>query len=138
MSYRLLDHATDAFIEIKADSLEEAFLTAARSVVDLTLDSKKVDVKETREFIVDGKDLRYLLFNLIEEMIFLLITEGFAVKTIETQLSQNREYHIHVKAHGEPLELRKHNFKVEIKAPTFHEMRIKQNEKVLMRFLLDL
>lgn len=138
MSYRLLDHATDAIIEIKANSLNEAFLIAAKSVVDLTIDSDKVEEKEMKEFVAYGKDLRYLLFNLLEEMIFLLITEGFAVRRIELELEKGKEYRVTVKSFGEPLEFKKHNFKVEIKAPTFHEMQIEQNGGVTMRFLLDL
>jgi len=34
--------------------------------------------------------------------------------------------------------LRKHDFKVEIKSPTFHEMEIEQKDKVIMKYLLDL
>lgn len=138
MSYRQLEHATDAIIEIKANNLHDAFLTAAKSVVDLTIDPEKVEEKESREFTVEDKNLRYLLFSLLEEMIFLLITEGFAVKRIELQLKEKEQYKINLKAYGEPLEFKKHNFKVEIKAPTFHDMRIEQNGEITMRFLLDL
>ena len=49
------------------------------------------------------------------------------------------KYSIHGIIHGEPIDLKKHGFKVEIKAPTFHDMRIDENPKgVSMRFLLDL
>ena len=41
-------------------------------------------------------------------------------------------------ARGENVNLSKHGFKVEIKSPTFHDMRIKQNGNVVMRYLLDL
>jgi SHS2 domain-containing protein len=34
--------------------------------------------------------------------------------------------------------LKKHNFKVEIKAPTFYDMVIRNEEEVYMKFLLDL
>jgi len=47
-------------------------------------------------------------------------------------------YKIIAKAYGEPLDLHKHNFKVEIKAPTFYDMEIRQDKGVFMRFLLDL
>ena len=47
-------------------------------------------------------------------------------------------YKINAKAFGETLERKKHNFKVEIKAPTFYDMVIKNEDKVYMRFLLDL
>jgi SHS2 domain-containing protein len=40
---------------------------------------------------------------------------------------------------GEPLELDRHHYKVEIKAVTYHEMEIKQEKGMTTaRFLLDL
>ena len=39
---------------------------------------------------------------------------------------------------GEKLDLKKHNFKIEIKSPTFHLMEIKENDEVTMQYLLDL
>ncbi|RMW34392.1 MAG: archease [Nitrosopumilus sp.] len=138
MSYKFLDHATDAIIEVRAKDLKEAFSVTADAVINLTLDQYKVEEKEQREFLAQGKDLRYLLFSWLEEIPFLLITEGFAIKRIEFDIIQNQDYKINATAYGEPLDFKKHNFKVEIKAPTFYEMEIKQNEGVFMRFLLDL
>ncbi len=138
MSYRFLDHATDAIIEVKAKDLKEAFSVTADAVINLTLDQDKVEEKEQREFSAQGKDLRYLLFSWLEEIPFLLITEGFAIRRIEFQLIENNDFKINAIAFGEPLDFKKHNFKVEIKAPTFYDMEINQNEGVFMRFLLDL
>jgi len=138
VSYKFLDHATDAFIEVTAKNLDEAFLVTANAVINLTLDQNKVEEKEEKKIIAQGKDLRYLLFSWLEEITFVLITEGFAIKRIELKIQQNENYKIFAKAYGEPLDFLKHNFKVEIKAPTFYEMKIEQNDQVFMRFLLDL
>ncbi len=138
MSYKFLDHATDAFIEVTAKDLKEAFAVTADAVINLTLDQDKVEEKEQKEFSAKGKDLRYLLFSWLEEITFVLITEGFAIKRIEFDINKNTEYTINAKAFGESLDFEKHNFKVEIKAPTFYEMKIEQNNGVFMRFLLDL
>ena len=138
-----MDHATDAIIEVNAKDLHEAFLVAADAVINLTLDQDKVQEIEKKEFLAKGKDLRYLLFSWLEEIPFLLITEGFAIKRIEFQINsndENKDYTIQAVAFGEPLDFQKHNFKVEIKAPTFYDMEIKEtkNDGVFMRFLLDL
>ncbi|MDH3780541.1 MAG: archease [Nitrosopumilus sp.] len=54
-------------------------------------------------------------------------------------MEENDGYRINAKAFGETLDVKKHNFKVEIKAPTFYDMEIRQdNNGVYMRFLLDL
>ena len=138
MSYKFLDHATDAIIEINAKNLKEAFSTAADAVINLTIDQNKVEEKDTKEFTSQGKDLYYLLFSWLEEIPFVLITEGFAIKRIEFNIEKNDSYKINAKAFGEILDLKKHNFKVEIKAPTFYDMVIENKEQVYMKFLLDL
>ena len=138
MSYKFLDHATDAIIEVTAKDLKEAFAVAADAEINLTLDQDKVEEKDQRKFSANGKDVRYLLFSWLEEIPFVLITEGFAIKRIEFEIKENGGYKIEATAFGEPLDVKKHNFKVEIKAPTFYDMEIRQNNGVYMRFLLDL
>ena len=138
MSYKVLDHATDAFIEVTASSLTEAFKVAGDSVVDTILDNSKIEEKEERNIVVMGKDLNYLLYNWLEDLIYLIITEGFAIKKLNITLEKNEEYTISAQIFGEDIDIKKHGFKVEIKSPTFHEMEIKQEKLVTMRFLLDL
>ena len=138
MSYRFLDHATDAIIEINAKDLKEAFSVAADAVINLTLDQDKVEENESKKFVAKGKDLYYLLFSWLEEIPFILITEGFAIKRIEFNIEKKDRYKINAKAIGENLDLKKHNFKVEIKAPTFYDMVIRNEKETYMKFLLDL
>ena len=138
MSIQYLEHATDAFILVTAPSLTDAFTLAGQSVVDTTLDKKTIEEKEQRTLKVSGKDLSYLLFNWLEEVNYQLITEGFAIARFSLEISKNSTYKLKSTIFGEPIDLKKHHFKVEIKAPTFHMMEIKQNNQVTMRFLLDL
>ena len=138
MSYKILDHATDAFIEVTASSLAEAFEVAGYSVIDTILDNSKIEEKNERNIVVKGKDLNYLLYNWLEEIIYLVITEGFAIKKLKITLEENEEYTISAGIFGENIDIKKHGFKVEIKSPTFHEMEIKQEKQVTMKFLMDL
>jgi len=138
LSYKSLDHATDAIFEVTAANLQEAFVVAAKSVIETILDINAVEEKMEKTLAVTGKDLNYLLYNWLEELIILTITDGFAAKTISVQIEKNSEYKISAKLVGEKIDIKKHHFKVEIKAPTFHEMEIRQNGTVYMRYLLDL
>ena len=138
MSYKTLEHATDAIIEVTADNLKEAFEVAGISVIDTILNSSKVEENDTKKLTVKGKDLKYLLYNWLEEMIILTITDGFAGKRILLNITKNDEYQINAEVFGELIDLKKHEFKVEIKSPTFHEMEIDENNKVRMKYLLDL
>ena len=138
MSYKTLEHATDAIIEVTADNLKNAFKIAGISVIETILDISKVEEKESKQIIVKGKDLKYLLYNWLEEIIILTITDGFAGKRILLEISEEDEWKIIAEIFGEDVNLSKHGFKVEIKSPTFHDMRIEQNGNVVMRYLLDL
>ena len=138
MSYKTLEHATDAIIEVTAKNLKEAFQIAGISVIDTILDSSKVDENNSRKLVVKGKDLKYLLYNWLEEIIILTITDGFAGKRIVIDILKNENYEIHAEVFGEIINLKKHEFKVEIKSPTFHEMEIKEGDKIVMKYLLDL
>jgi len=138
MSYKTLEHATDAIIEVTADNLKEAFQIAGISVIETILDISKVEENNSKKITVDGKDLKYLLYNWLEEMIILTITDGFAGKRILVDITKNGDYQINAEIFGEEIDLKKHEFKVEIKSPTFHEMEIEQRDKIIMKYLLDL
>ena len=138
MGYRYLEHITDAFIEITANTLEEAFENAGISVVDTIVDIKSVKEKIEKRMEISGKDLSYLLYNWLEEIIILTITEGFVTKRFSVKLEKNNGYKLVATLNGEEMDFEKHHFKVEVKAPTFHLMEIKQDKPVMMRFLLDL
>ena len=138
MTYRYLDHMTDAFIEVTGETIDEAFENAGVSVVDTILDFKSVENKVDRKIEIKANDLKGLLYSWLEEIIILTITDGFAGRTFSVKITKNDMYHLLAKIGGEEINFEKHHFKMEIKAPTYHLMEIKNEKQVLMRFLLDL
>lgn len=139
MGHRFLEHTTDAIVEVHASTIAEAFVDAGNAVIETTLDPRRVCQLQTRKFTAGGKDLRYLLFSWLEEITYVLITEGFAIRKLEPRITERADgYAITCTAHGEPMDVEKHRFRVEIKAPTFHDMVIRTGRQTYMRFLLDL
>ena len=138
MSYKYLEHSTDAFIEVKAKTLEDAFSVAGKSVVETIIDSNNIQEIEEKNINVKGRNLLNLLYNWLEEIVTITITDGFAIKNFSVNIKKNKECQIVSKISGEKLDLKKHNFKVEIKSPTFHLMEIIENDEITMRYLLDL
>ena len=138
MSYKYLEHSTDAFIEVKAKNLEEAFSVAGKSVVETIIDLKNIQEIEEKNINVKGRNLLNLLYNWLEEIVTITITDGFAIGNFSVNIKKGDECEIIAKISGEKLDLKKHNFNVEIKSPTFHLMEIKENDEVTMQYLLDL
>ncbi len=115
MSYKYLEHSTDAFIEVKAKTLEEAFSVAGKSVVETIIDLKNIQEIEKKSIKVKGRNLLNLLYNWLEEIVIITITDGFAISNFSVNIKKNDEYEITSKISGEKLDLKKHNYKVEIK-----------------------
>ena len=138
MSYKYLEHATDALIEVRAKTLEEAFVVAGKSVVETIIDLNNIQEIEEKNIKVKGRNLLNLLYNWLEEIVTITITDGFAIRNFSVSIKKNNECQIISKIYGEKLDLKKHNFKVEIKSPTFHLMEIKEDDEITMRYLLDL
>ena len=138
MSYKYLEHSTDAFIEVRAKNLEEAFSVAGKSVVETIIDSNNIQEIEEKNIKVKGRNLLNLLYNWLEEIVTITIADGFAIRNFSVNIKKNKEYQIISNISGEKLDIKKHNFKVEIKSPTFHLMEIKENDEITMRYLLDL
>jgi len=119
------------------DKVDKALVDTIEYLENLIADGKPL-TEEQKILIVSAKDLRYLLFNWLEEVNYKIITEGFAIARFVLDISKNSLYRLTATVYGEEINLDKHHFKIEVKAPTFHLMNIKQNGGVTMQFLLDL
>ncbi len=137
LSYKYLEHKTDVFIEVNASTLENAFLVAGYATIETMLNRNNVQEKKQKTLIINGIDLDYLLYNWLEELIILTITDGFAIKRMILSINKNKTYEMKSNIFGETLNIKKHKFKLEIKSPTFHLMDINElNNRI--RFILDL
>ena len=57
---------------------------------------------------------------------------------LDSGIDKNDVYRIHAVLFGEEIDIKKHEFKIEVKSPTFHEMCIEQGNQITLRYLLDL
>lgn len=138
--YRFLDHMTDAVIEAHGATLEEAFEQAARGLVDTMVDIAGVRPDKEVAIEAQGHDLESLLFDWLDKVMLLLVADGFAMSGFSVKIKEQQgNYSLVGTARGEKLDLSRHHYKVEIKAVTYHEMSVRQEEgKTTLKFLLDL
>jgi protein archease len=137
--FRYLDHMTDAVIEAYGGTLEEAFENAARGLNDTMIDLKTVKPNKEIKIAANGHDLHSLLFDWLDKVMLLLVADGIVMSDFSVKIKQENGYSLAGVAKGEKLDLDRHHYKVEIKAVTYHEMEVRQEEgKATVRFLLDL
>jgi SHS2 domain-containing protein len=138
--FRYLDHVTDAIVEAYGSSLDEAFENSAKGLVNTMIDLEQITPDQEYEIVAKGYDVKSLLYDWLEKVMLGLLIDNIALSDFKVKISKNNgNYFLKGIAKGEVLDLKKHHYKIEIKAVTYHEMEIKQTENMITtRFLLDL
>jgi SHS2 domain-containing protein len=145
--FRYLDHMTDALIEAYGSTLDEAFENSAYGLVNTMFDLSNVSADLEVKIEANGYDLHSLLYDWLEKVMLIVLTDNFILSCFKVMISHANNmddsdaYFLRSKVRGERLDLKKHSFKVEVKAVTYHEMQIKQDKEknlFITRFLVDL
>jgi len=141
MSVRFLDHPSDVYVEVRAKSLEEAFALSGMAVYEVMTDVRRVKKEETVEVTVEGFDLYSLLYNWLEELIYLFDSRSFLGSEVKVEALAEDSNGFRLKAviFGERYDADRHESKTAIKAATYHLMEIKkENDEYIIRFVLDI
>ena len=133
---------TDAIIEAEGDTIEEAFKNSAIGLVNTMFDlsNSKIDPDQEIKIMAEGFDLKNLLYDWLEKVMLTLLVDHIILVEFEFTLFDLKDNKLECKAKGEKINLKKHDYKVEIKSVTYHEMDIlkKENGGYILKFLLDL
>ncbi|BAA30646.1 archease [Pyrococcus horikoshii] len=135
------EHTADIGIRGYGDSLEEAFEAVAIALFDVMVNVNKVEKKEVREIEVEAEDLEALLYSFLEELLVIHDIEGLVFRDFEVKIERvNGKYRLRAKAYGEKLDLKKHEPKEEVKAITYHDMKIERlpNGKWMAQLVPDI
>jgi|YNPNPStandDraft_1061719.scaffolds.fasta_scaffold149934_2 SHS2 domain-containing protein len=138
-----LDHPADAKFQAFGRSLEEAFSQAALAVASLMWEPGRVKRAERRGVLVEGKDLEQLLFKFLSEILYLFEAKGFLlaavreVKILQPEAESGNGYQLKAVFEGDR---RNNSYSVfgEVKAITYHDMRISQSDRVLVQVVVDM
>ncbi len=138
---KYIDHTADIIVECVGESLKDAFETAAKALFNVMLNVNKVESITKVEISIDGFDLEELLLKWLEEFLIIFDSESLVFSKFNVEnISENDDgWHLEAICFGESFDPEKHEFKTGVKAATYSEMEIKQeNGKWKFHFVLDL
>ena len=147
LKYEYFDVTADIGFYAYGKSLEEAYENAGLAMFNVITDISKVKKEESQEFEIVSEDLVSLLYDYLEELLFLQDTEllffsdfDVNIEKIEDKESSSLEnYKLTCCAYGEEINWDVHPHKSEVKAITFHKMCVKEDEGIFkLRVILDL
>jgi SHS2 domain-containing protein len=139
-----LDHMTDAYLRVKANTLKEVFELAGKGLVNTMYDIHQIEAKKRISISAEGKELENLLFDWLDKILLLMLIDKIVLSEFEIKIiydNQTCQYEIKGYGEGEKIDSLKHELKVEIKGITYHEMKILEDRiksQIIVEFIVDL
>lgn len=138
--FRYIDHVSDSIVEAYGHTLCEAFEQSARALTNIMCDLSRVNPQTSINIKTSGFDQKSLLYNWLENVLLALLVDNLVLAEFNIRLRKYKgEFRLHGICKGELFSRHKHDYKVEVKAITYHEMKILYRRgKWTIRFLVDL
>jgi len=138
MKYKFLEHTADVKFQAFGKSLEEAFENSAYALKEAISGKIKIKSRIKKKIKVEGKDSENLLYNFLEEILFLLDAENFLLDKVKKIKISGRK--LEAELVGDKAE--NYRFSNEVKAITYNEMFVKKikgkgKDKFIIQAVLD-
>lgn len=138
MRYKYLEHTADAKFQAYGKDLEEGFVNAALAMFNILFEPEKVSPVIRKEIKIKAKKKESLLYDFLEELLFLLDSEGFILNKVENlKITKNEKYSLECVIYGDMHD--DYDVKGNIKSITYNDMFIKEEEgKVILQVVVDI
>lgn len=126
-SFEVLDHTADVGLFAWGDTLAELLAACAEGMFAILLGPESVEEREEVPTEVDAEDVEELVHTWLRELLFQFDVENMAFGRFDIQEAEPTR--LRAVCHGEPLDPLRRPAQVEIKAVTYHEFRVEQNDE---------
>ncbi len=131
--FEFLEHTGDTKFKAFGKNLEECFSNAALAMFSIMVDYTKVKPKVEHKIKVKGSDLKSLLYNWLEELLFLVDAKGFLLNKIKSIKIDKKKFTLEATVVGDKAD--DYETIEWVKAPTYNDMEINDN---YVQVVLDL
>ena len=136
MDFEIIDHTADVGIIAHGADIKAAFANAALALFNLIAELDDVEEAISRDLEVTAEDQESLLVEWLNELIYLFDVEHIIFKRFEiAQLTQTQ---LKAKGYGEIMDPSRHKLKTEVKAATYHMLKIEQEHGYKAQVLFDI
>lgn len=126
VGFEFLEHTADLKFRSYGKSLSEAFANAGRALFSAMTDLPKVEAKTSKKITLEAESLETLLHDFLSELIYLFSVEELLLNKFNVRIALVDTYQLHATVHGEKINPNKHPLYKEVKAVTYHDMKIQE------------
>ena len=135
---RYIEHPSDVGFEVYGTTLEELFANAAIACYGFMTDVEEIEETEERAIEIESEDLYSLMFDWLDELLFLFESESLVFKKFDLKVDVSGDgTSISGRCRGGKFDPYRHESGIIIKAVTYNMMEIKKNELWHARVVLD-
>ena len=121
--YEFFDHTADLGLRVQAHDLPQLFEDAARALTAAIVEAPPTGGSEVREFEITGDRHDHLLFDWLAELLWYFESERLVFGTFEVDVV-DPPAGLRARAHGESFDPQKHRPLHEVKAITYHGLKV--------------
>ena len=125
-SFEILEHPSDLGIEAYGKSIEEIYRNAALGLMSVIAGTSKIEPREERLISISAIDRENMLVRWLTEVLYLYDAEKFLTSGVEFLIVN--ETLLKAKIFGEQYVESKHDLKLDIKAITYHQLKIEERD----------
>jgi len=128
MPYTFKEHTADLLLEATGETLEEAFIQAAKGMMSSLFDLDTIDIKEDVPIEVEAPDMESLFVKWLQEVLYRYETEGMLFREFSLVITTDPPS-LKGTASGERFDPKQHKIITEIKAVTYHMLEVEYDQK---------
>jgi SHS2 domain-containing protein len=128
MAIEFLEHTADLKFRATGESFEQALAEAGKALTEAIAGKSKIEAKVLKEFTVTIHKPEILVHDFLQELIYLFSTEHLLFSEFDLTLKEAIGYRLTAKVKGEPYDEKRHKLVKEVKAATYHDMKVGQED----------
>jgi len=134
MKYEFLEHTADVKFRTFGKNLDETFENAILAFAEFVAKDKKIECKKEKTIKLKGHDKKSLLYNFLDELVYLMDAEDFVACCGEVKIKGNS-----LVAYLEGDSVSNYSGLDHFKAATYAEMRIskKSENRWMIQAVMD-
>ncbi|MDB4349622.1 archease [Omnitrophica bacterium] len=125
--YDIVEHTADIGIRAYGETLGELFVNAARGLFDIIADLEGLKVSTSIKIKLEAANAEELLVAWLDELIYNFYTKNIIFS--EFKINDLSETEISAEAFGRHIGNKKSRLKTEVKAATYHGLKIEEKNK---------
>ena len=137
--YEFFDVTADIGFKAYGETLEEAYINASKAMFNVISDTRNIKCKIVKNIEIISEDEVALLYDYLSELLFLSETELILFSCFKLSIKKYEDqFKLIGEVKGENMNWSKHKRGTEVKAVTYHLMKVEKEKNYKVQVILDL